>query len=128
LSWLGIVIGGFLVGFGARLAGGCTGLHGYTGLPSVSRRSLAALVTMTISGMLMATIRANSPFLVGKSAQSTLELVVSIIQYVIIGILGILFLFYMFKWISSQKSRKYLISFFTGLLFGFGLMISGLCR
>ena len=38
-------VSGVLVGFGARLANGCTSGHGICGLPRLSRRSIAATVT-----------------------------------------------------------------------------------
>lgn len=40
-----LVIGGLLVGFGTRLAGGCTSGHGVCGLARLSRRSFAAVLT-----------------------------------------------------------------------------------
>jgi uncharacterized membrane protein YedE/YeeE len=40
-----LVIGGLLVGFGTRLAGGCTSGHGVCGLARLSLRSGAAVVT-----------------------------------------------------------------------------------
>jgi uncharacterized membrane protein YedE/YeeE len=40
-----LVMGGLLVGFGTRLAGGCTSGHGVCGLARLSRRSFAAVVT-----------------------------------------------------------------------------------
>jgi hypothetical protein len=44
--------GGFLVGFGARWAGGCTSGHGITGLASFQRVSLVAVVGFFIGGLL----------------------------------------------------------------------------
>lgn len=41
-SWTLIVVAGLLVGFGARLGGGCTSGHGVCGLARLSRRSFAA--------------------------------------------------------------------------------------
>lgn len=41
-SWSLIVIAGLLVGFGTRLAGGCTSGHGICGLARLSVRSMAA--------------------------------------------------------------------------------------
>ena len=46
------VIGGFLVGFGARLGSGCTSGHGVCGLPRLSLRSLVAVACFMLSGML----------------------------------------------------------------------------
>ena len=40
-----LLAGGFLAGFGARLAGGCTSGHGICGLSSLSRTSLVVVVT-----------------------------------------------------------------------------------
>lgn len=47
-----IVIGGFLVGFGARYAGGCTSGHGITGLATFQVPSLIAVVGFFIGGLL----------------------------------------------------------------------------
>jgi hypothetical protein len=41
-SWAVIVAAGVLVGFGARLGGGCTSGHGVCGIARLSPRSLAA--------------------------------------------------------------------------------------
>jgi hypothetical protein len=42
VSWLLVVAGGLLVGFGARLGGGCTSGHGVCGIARLSARSIAA--------------------------------------------------------------------------------------
>lgn len=49
--WL-LISGGFLAGFGARLANGCVSGHGVCGLSNLSIRSLVATVTFMLSGML----------------------------------------------------------------------------
>lgn len=49
--WL-LILGGFLAGFGARLANGCVSGHGVCGLSNLSIRSLVATVTFMLSGML----------------------------------------------------------------------------
>jgi uncharacterized membrane protein YedE/YeeE len=41
-SWLLIVAAGLLVGFGARLGGGCTSGHGVCGMARLSKRSIVA--------------------------------------------------------------------------------------
>ena len=41
-NWGLIVVAGFLVGFGARLGGGCTSGHGVCGIARLSARSIAA--------------------------------------------------------------------------------------
>jgi len=40
-----LLVGGLLIGFGARLGGGCTSGHGVCGLGSLSPVSLSAVVT-----------------------------------------------------------------------------------
>ena len=47
-----LVIGGFLVGFGARYAGGCTSGHGITGLANLQLPSLLAVVGFFVGGLL----------------------------------------------------------------------------
>ncbi len=47
-----LIIGGFLVGFGARLANGCISGHGVCGLANLSLRSLVATCAFMVTGML----------------------------------------------------------------------------
>ena len=46
-----IVLGGFLLGFGARYAGGCTSGHGITGLATLQVSSLVAVIGFFIGGL-----------------------------------------------------------------------------
>ncbi len=46
-----IVLGGFLVGFGARYAGGCTSGHAITGLATLQKPSLIAVIGFFIGGL-----------------------------------------------------------------------------
>jgi len=48
-----LVVGGFLVGFGARYAGGCTSGHAISGLSNLQLPSLIAVVGFFIGGLLM---------------------------------------------------------------------------
>jgi uncharacterized protein len=48
-----LILGGFLVGFGARYAGGCTSGHAITGLSNLQLPSLIAVVGFFIGGLLM---------------------------------------------------------------------------
>lgn len=50
---LTLVGGGFLVGFGARWAGGCTSGHAITGLANLQWPSLVAVVGFFAGGLLM---------------------------------------------------------------------------
>lgn len=49
-----IVLGGFLVGFGTRYAGGCTSGHSIFGLSTLQWPSLVATLCFMIGGMVMA--------------------------------------------------------------------------
>ena len=55
-SYLLIIPGGFLVGFGTRLGGGCTSGHGICGIGRLSVSSLIATGTFVAAGMLTVTI------------------------------------------------------------------------
>ncbi len=43
-NWIIVVAAGLLVGFGARLGGGCTSGHGVCGIARLSKRSIAATI------------------------------------------------------------------------------------
>ncbi|MEP0985117.1 YeeE/YedE thiosulfate transporter family protein [Ekhidna sp.] len=46
-----IILGGFLVGFGARYAGGCTSGHAISGLSDLQKPSLIAVIGFFIGGL-----------------------------------------------------------------------------
>ena len=46
-----LLIGGFLVGFGARYAGGCTSGHAITGIANLNWPSLVATVFFFVGGL-----------------------------------------------------------------------------
>ena len=48
-----LIIGGILVGFGTRYAGGCTSGHAITGLSSLQKPSLIAVIGFFIGGLIM---------------------------------------------------------------------------
>lgn len=48
-----LILGGFMVGFGARYAGGCTSGHAISGLSNLQIPSLIAVVGFFIGGLLM---------------------------------------------------------------------------
>ena len=47
-----IVVGGFLIGFGTRYAGGCTSGHGITGLSNLQLPSLVAVISFFVGGFI----------------------------------------------------------------------------
>ena len=52
-GFIALVLGGFLVGFGARYAGGCTSGHAITGLSSFQKASLFATIGFFIGGLIV---------------------------------------------------------------------------
>ncbi|HJR60646.1 MAG TPA: YeeE/YedE thiosulfate transporter family protein [Vicinamibacterales bacterium] len=52
-GFMTLVVGGFLVGFGARWAGGCTSGHAISGLASLQLPSLLAVLGFFAGGLLM---------------------------------------------------------------------------
>ncbi len=52
-NWFILIIGGFLIGFGTRYAGGCTSGHAISGLSNLQLPSLVAVIGFFIGGLLM---------------------------------------------------------------------------
>lgn len=50
--WWVLILGGLLIGFGSRYAGGCTGGHAITGLSTLSLASLLSVVGFFIGGII----------------------------------------------------------------------------
>lgn len=48
-----LIIGGFLVGFGSRYAGGCTSGHAISGLSNLQMPSLIAVIGFFLGGLIM---------------------------------------------------------------------------
>jgi uncharacterized membrane protein YedE/YeeE len=48
-----MVLGGFLVGFGTRYAGGCTSGHAIMGLSNLQLPSLIATISFMVGGFVM---------------------------------------------------------------------------
>lgn len=53
LSWFTLLVGGMMVGFGARWANGCTSGHAISGLSSLQWPSLIAVIGFFIGGLLV---------------------------------------------------------------------------
>ncbi|HUF08524.1 MAG TPA: YeeE/YedE thiosulfate transporter family protein [Rhodothermales bacterium] len=51
VGFISLVIGGFLVGFGSRYAGGCTSGHGISGLSDLQLPSLVAVIGFFVGGL-----------------------------------------------------------------------------
>jgi uncharacterized membrane protein YedE/YeeE len=51
-----LLAGGYLIGFGTRYAGGCTGGHVITGIATLQRASMIAAVAFMVGGFIMANL------------------------------------------------------------------------
>jgi len=49
-----LLVGGLLIGFGSRYAGGCTSGHAIAGISNLQRQSLKAVIGFFIGGLIMA--------------------------------------------------------------------------
>ena len=133
LSFLGFAISGFLVGFGTKLANGCTSGHGVCGLPRLSKRSIVAVLTFCLFGFIFATFRYYCPFL----HRDFLSDIIPMMDYPIMFFLAfavsiggyialVIILGSKKKW---DEVRDITIAFAVGFLFGYGLLQSGMnCR
>ena len=52
-GWVFLIVGGILIGFGARYAGGCTSGHAISGLSNLQVPSLIAVIGFFIGGLIM---------------------------------------------------------------------------
>ena len=64
VSWWRLLLGGFLAGFGARQASGCTSGHGVCGMASLNPASFAAVATFLTTAMLTACVVATASSIV----------------------------------------------------------------
>jgi uncharacterized membrane protein YedE/YeeE len=55
-SQLGFALAGVFVGFGTKLSNGCTSGHGLCGIARFSVRSIVAVMTFLLSGLVISTI------------------------------------------------------------------------
>ena len=130
LSLPGFILAGFLVGFGSKMANGCTSGHGVCGLPRLSKRSIVAIILFMIFGVIVATIKYYIPFLRPYShAYKVWEYDIIYYLTLVLSIIGFgLNLINAFKSGIKNKVRDIVISFSIGVLFSFGLIQSGMLQ
>jgi len=89
------------------------------------------------TGILVATFRSHFSFLMGNTATFPGSDVSVFLKVLVLIIYGIMATFLIFNFISGGTfmgaqdkglRKDILISFITGLIFGLGLMVSGMCR
>lgn len=57
-----LIVAGIAIGFGTRLGSGCTSGHGISGLPRLSPRSLASVLTFMTTGSIAASLSRSSQY------------------------------------------------------------------
>lgn len=149
------IIGGFLVGFGTRLGNGCTSGHGLCGLGRMSPRSLAAVLTFMTSGAITSYIANETnllPFLTNSLSNKDLINNNSTIYISSLSLLSSIFFLnalpyllnknqklsekfnftnikdYFLKNYDNKNVKNYFFNYLLGIVFGFGLGISGMCN
>jgi uncharacterized membrane protein YedE/YeeE len=132
LNFFGFIVGGFLVGYGTKWANGCTSGHGVCGIPRLSRRSIVACIVFCSVGMFTATFRHRFPFLSGADFLDVSKHLDSkqfqfITFCVIIAAILSLFLYILINRLF-ESLYDYFVSLGCGVLFGAGLIISGMNR
>jgi uncharacterized membrane protein YedE/YeeE len=55
-AWTVVIAGGLFVGFGTRLAAGCTSGHGVCGIARLSPRSLVATAVFMVSAAIVVAV------------------------------------------------------------------------
>lgn len=141
-STLAYGIGGFCVGLGTRLSNGCTSGHGVCGLARFSPRSLAAVISFMLSGIVTATTIASplAPWAsytsILRQDRSTTALTSDLLSSLMLAAAGSLVAWSHFRTktddasasapvLYSQKAYGAAVS---GALFALGLGISGMSQ
>lgn len=97
-------------------------------MPRFAPRSIAATCTFMATAFALATLRYYRPFLVegpifGPNYEEAWRWV-SWVLLVCLNIAG----FVLFLTVSRAKKQELILNYIFGLLFGFGLVVSGMCR
>eukprot|EP00742_Colponemidia_sp_Colp-10_P003994 GILJ01004261.1.p1 GENE.GILJ01004261.1~~GILJ01004261.1.p1 ORF type:complete len:348 (+),score=39.86 GILJ01004261.1:56-1045(+) len=123
LSLTGFALAGFCVGLGTRLGNGCTSGHGVCGLPRLSVRSLVAVLTFMLFGVLTATLKSHSHFLSDSAPHDVVRISwLSSNQFTFF----LLFCFAICVLSNVKMALDSVISLLTGFVFGLGLQLSGM--
>eukprot|EP00347_Sterkiella_histriomuscorum_P004783 403359117 len=127
LNLYGWLLGGFLVGFGTKMGNGCTSGHGVCGIPRLSIRSILATLTFMAFGILIATLRYNYPFFTqGSQSSDDFKTFHNWAGIALIIAIHILYMLFLNK--NSHIRSELSYSFLYGIIFGLGLLISGMLR
>jgi len=137
-SYIGYGLAGFLVGFGTRFSNGCTSGHGLCGLARMSIRSIVAVAIFLTTAISISTLRyyvTLGPFS-DATYSPTFNYDHRYSANICIALGALLPITGMFLKIRSDSNKMsncsvildYLIVFAVGLIFGLGLLVSGMVR
>jgi uncharacterized membrane protein YedE/YeeE len=127
-----MALGAFLVGLGVRCGGGCTSGHGVCGIPRLSIRSFIAVPTFMLFGILTATFgeRLFDYFPYYELDLSSFPSFFNYLPRIVLSIYQLLSLKFIFSSLFSSQALHLklapLFNFFCGLIFGLGLLVSGM--
>jgi len=129
-----LIAGGFLVGFGTVLGNGCTSGHGLTGLARLSPRSWVAVPTFMVSAAAIATVTGSSSALppnpIAEGEVQDWPVAAASAAAVAAGLLlcGICLLVMHHHLGLDISKGKLVLELCSGMVFGCGLVISGMAR
>lgn len=136
-----LMISGFLVGLGTKIGNGCTSGHGVCGLPRFSKRSFVAVICFMISGIVTANVKYHFGFFnnINSLREHSINLYEGTVsnnsEYakLILLFTSIALATYIIYNIKSNPRSSYsksdcIIGAITGIIFGFGLCLSGMAQ
>ena len=128
LGFAGWALSGLLVGVGTKLGNGCTSGHGVCGLPRLSARSWAATAAYCATGFLGNMLVA--PLIKDLLAAAPMPAPPAQYPNILLGVFGFFLARTVFAVLKSSAAgvKDRLFTFATGLLFGSGLVVSGMLR
>ena len=132
LSNLGWIIAGFLVGLGSaisREAG--IGGHTFCTGPIIFRSSVKAAILSILSGMVVATLRSHFPFFIGHHIESMMlpaSQLFGLFAFSFLCLLTIGSLVYQYSQDGLIETTESMTSYIVGVIYGTGLMLSGVLR
>jgi uncharacterized membrane protein YedE/YeeE len=149
-SWFSVIAGGACVGWGTRQGNGCTSGHGICGLSRLSKRGFVAVCSFMTAGIITSSLLSSfaPALLVGdiSTSQTTTDLSTPLLQKITKESWNTMFTsktFPLFLWPLAvllfglfqlfrdsgkkrQAMKEHLVSVVSGMLFSFGLLLSGM--
>ena len=122
-----MLLSGILVGFGTRFGNGCTSGHGVCGLARRSSRSFTAVIVFLSMGIISATLSAIFlPKLYTKNMESSMGIDSVFGKYVSYALIMVMICFMIQQNVHKMQLFETVSSMGVGLLFGSGLILSGM--